>query len=270
MTDTETTSEEVLDTTPQIDETASAPVDNTKEVEKPEPEGPLDLDAAETKAETEAPDDGQEKPKKSRFQERIDRLTADKYQAEREARHLRDQLEKLKSRQDPEYDPQDYEAAENARLRRVMREEQSSAIEIEAEQAARNAAERRAAIFQARLEEAKETIPDLEQSMERFAQLPVTQESAELIAESDKAAHIAHYLSRNPTLAYEIANMSPAMQGRAIAQIEHRVSLPTKKASKAPPPPPSVKPTSNSPLSKSADQMSALEYLEWRQSQWKK
>lgn len=270
MTDTETTSEEVLDTTPQIDETASAPVDKTKEVEKPEPEGPLDLDEAEAKAETEAPDDGQEKPKKSRYQERIDKLTADKYNAEREARQLRDQLEKLKGRSDPQHDPDDYEQVQAARLRKIMREEQSSALELEVEQAARNAAERRAAVFQARLEEAKEQIPDLDETMERFAQLPVTQESAELIAESDKAAYIAHYLGRNPALAYEIANMSPAMQGRAIAQIEHRVSLPKKSSSKAPPPPPSVKPTSNSPLSKSPDKMTALEYMEWRQGQWKK
>lgn len=254
-------------TTPPQEVTESAPVekvDAPKSEEKAD--GPLSEETLE-KADVQADEAEEEKPKKSRFQERIDKLTADKYAAEREARELRDRIARLEGRQRPPVDPDDYEAQEAERFRRVMEEERRYET-YEAEQSAvQKAQAARQELFRAKLEAARDRIPDLDQSIQQFAQLPVTPESAEIIADSDKAAEIAHYLGRNPQLAYEIANLSPAMQGRAIAQIESRVSLPPKKVSAAPPPPQTLKPAS-APQAKSPEEMTAAEYVEWRKKQW--
>ena len=120
-----------------------------------------------------------------------------------------------------------------------------------------------------KLEAARERIPDLDDSIRKFAELPVTSEAAEIIAESEKAAEIAHWMGRNPEQAVKISRMSPAMQGRAIAQIESRVSVPPKKQTAAPPPPAKLKPAT-APRAKDPSEMTAAEYVEWRKAEWNK
>lgn len=269
MEQNETTTEIVEQAT---EETVTSPV--TPEVEeapKPEAEasdGPLSdeqFEEAEAKADEEAP--AEEKPRKSRFQERIDKLTADKYAAEREARQLRERIERLEGRERPEVDPEDYDAVEDDRLRRVFEESEKQRYNEDALEAQRRSQAARQELFRAKLEAARDRIPDLEQSVQRFAQLPVTPDSAEIIADSPKAAEIAHYLGNHPDIAHEIAGMSPVNQGRAIAQIENRVSLPAKRVSQAPPPAPKLKPAA-APQAKDPSEMTAAEYVAWRNKQW--
>lgn len=251
------------ETTPEPTPAPETPVEATPE---PASDGPLSeetLQEAEEKA-----DEPEEKPKRTRFQERIDKLTADKYAAEREARALRDRLDTLEQRERPPIDEDDFEAQESERLRRVFEEERKWEAGKDIERKQVEAQQARQELFRAKLDAARERIPDLDSSIEQFARLPVTPESAEIIADSPKAAELAHYLGRHPDVAYEIANMSPAMQGRAIAQIENRVSLPQKRVSSAPPPPAKLQPSA-APQEKSPEEMTAAEYLKWRQAQWK-
>ena len=212
--------------------------------------------------------DEEEKPKKSRFQDRIDRLTADKYAAERRARELQDRLQQYEERSsEREYDPEDYEQVERQRLREVLDEERRYDTATEAERYAQEAAQARTELFSAKLEAARDRIPDLQDSIRNFADLPVTVESAELIADSPKAAEIAHWMGSNPDTTIKISRMSPAEQGRAIAQIESRVSVPSRSQTNAPPPPAKLKPQS-APASKDPSEMSAAEYVTWRKAQW--
>ena len=256
---------------PATEETVTSPVtpeapETTEPAHDAAGDGPLSdesLEAADEKAE----EAEEEKPKKSRFQERIDKLTADKYAAEREARQLRDRIDRIEKRERPPVDENDYEAIEQDRLRRAFEATERSRFEEDASDKAEEAQTARGELFRAKLDAARDRIPDLEDSIRSFAQLPVTPDSAEIIADSDKAAEIAHYLGKNPQLAYEIADMSPANQGRAIAQIENRVSLPPKRVSQAPPPAPKLKPSA-APQSKEPSEMSAAEYVAWRKQQW--
>ena len=255
---------------PATEETVTSPVTpETPEAPSEEKvDGPLSddaLEAADEQAEEEKAEE--EKPKKSRFQERIDKLTADKYAAEREARQLREKIERMAARERPPVDENDYDAIEKDRLRRAFEETEKERFSEEAEYKSAEAQSARQELFRAKLEAARDRIPDLEESIRLFAQLPVTPDSAEIIADSDKAAEIAHYIGKNPQLAYEIAQMSPANQGRAIAQIENRVSLPAKRVSQAPPPAPKLKPSA-APQSRDPSEMSAAEYVAWRKKQW--
>jgi hypothetical protein len=60
--------------------------------------------------------------------------------------------------------------------------------------------------------------------------------------------------------------MTPAQQGRELARIESKVSLPVKKTTKAPPPPPTV--TGAQPArQKTPQEESTLEYMERRQKE---
>jgi len=240
-----------------------APAPEVEASETPAPDGPLSEEALDGEPEVE------EKPKKTRFQERIDKLTADKYAAERDSEKLRERIARLESRERPEVDPDDYEAVENDRIRRAFEETEKARYSEDAHDAATNAQQARQELFRAKLDAARDRIPDLQESVQAFAQLPVTPESAEIIADSEKAAELAHYLGKNPNVAFEISRMTPVNQGRAIAQIEHKVTLPTKRVSQAPPPIPQLKPAS-APQSKSASEMTAAEYVAARTAEWNK
>jgi len=237
----------------------SAPAEEITEqsaVVKPEDDGPLDLsddaDSVEEEAEPEKP--------KSRFQSRIDKLTADKYSAEREAYMLRDRLQKMQTREKPVIADLDFEGQERQRLREVLDERQQTDAEEQLGQASEAANAMRQQLFAEKVNAARADIPNLDEGMRVFAQLPVTPEMAEIIAESDKAAHIAHYMGRNPDKAEQIAYMSPVQQGKAIAQIEAKVTLPSKKVSSAPAPVGKVS-AQGAPGVKTAQEMTAAEYL---------
>lgn len=241
-----------------------------EETETPETEV-VDEQPVEAEAEAEpAVDEPEEKPKpKSRFQERIDKLTADKYAAEREARALRERLESLENRKHEPVDPEDYEAVERQRLRQVYDETRREDYSYEAQKAQEQAHVARMELFNAKLEAARDRIPDLDQSLQQFGQLPVTEDSAELIAASPFAAEIAHHLGNNPKKAYELSRMPPALQGAEIARLESRFNLPQKKVSKAPPPPSKIA-ANSAPQTKDPREMSAAEYIRMRKAEWNK
>ena len=235
--------------TPEITETPPAVAESADD-------GPLDLsDDVGAEDEVEEPD----KPK-SRFQSRIDKLTADKYAAEREVHTLRERLHNMEGRERPVVDELDYDGQERQRMRDVLEEQRRTDAEDQIASSSERAHYARQQLFAEKVNAARAEIPNLDEGIRSFAQLPVTPEMAELIAESDKAAHIAHYMGRNPQMAETIAFMSPVHQGKAIAQIEAKVTLPSKKTSSAPAPVGTVA-AQSSPGVKSPNEMTAAEYL---------
>ena len=237
---------------PEITEEVPAEI-----VVAPEDDGPLDLsDDADSVEEV---DEEPRKPK-SRFQDRIDKLTADKYSAERDAEALRHRIYQMENRERPDTDNMDFEALEKQRFRDVLDEQRKQEAQEEYQNIATAAHDVRQRLFAEKVNAARAEIPNIEEGIRAFAQLPVTPEMAEIIAESDKAAHIAHYMGRNPEKAEQIAYMSPVQQGRAIAQIEAKVTLPSKKVSTAPSPVSKVA-AQGAPGVKSPNEMTAAEYL---------
>lgn len=216
------------------------------------------------------PDELKDDPaKRSRTQERIDRITAEKHAAIREAAALRQRLEAMQQAPRPQIDPNDYDAQQREGVRSVIREEQIGQTQQQYEDAQQRALRAQFDAFYSKVDAARERIPDIDRSMQEFGRLPVSAHAAEIIAESEVAAEMAHYLAHNPREAFEIANMSPAQQGRALARIEQRVSLPARRTSTAPPPPPTLS-GSQAPVARSAGEMSAAEYVAHRKQQWAK
>jgi len=214
-------------------------------------------------------DDGKFKPKqtaedrKARIQQDIDRLTASKRQAEREVLQLREQQARLyQELQKPsdEFDPA-------TQMRRAIREDRLEDTTQAARRAAQAADEARLGMFAAKVQSARERIPDMDDALKEFARLPIDAPGetygADLIAESEKAAEIAYYLSKNPGDAYRIANLPPHLKGAEIARLEAKVSQApqARRTSNAPPPVPMINgtssPTSKSPAEMSVDEMAA-------------
>lgn len=207
-----------------------------------------------------------DQPKRNRVSERINQLTAEKRAAQREAAALRSRLEALQRTQPAQIDPNDYDAVQREGVRQVIREETAQQTAQQYQDAVERARQATIDSFNTKVDAARERIPDIDRSVQDFMRLPVSQHAAEIIAESDVSAEIAHYLAHNPGEAHRIYMMTPAQQGRELARIEAKVSLPIKKTSKAPPPPPSI--TGAQPArQKTAQEESTLEYMERRQKE---
>jgi hypothetical protein len=220
--------------------------------EPPKEATPGDQDAANEK-----PED----PKRKSARERINELTAQKYAEQRradeavaEAYRLREQLQRQS-----EIDPADFDAQETDRLRRAIKTDRFEETVAQAHQAQAAVAEARTTVFMAKVEAARDRIPDLDQALGEFSKLPVTLDTAEIIAESDKAAEIAYFLTKNPDEAVRISRMPPVKQGAAIKAIEHKISVGTPRRTTSASPPPPMIGASSSPAAPALKDMSVSE-----------
>lgn len=229
---------------------------------------PIEPKAAEPEAEKTEKDE----PKRpNRVQERISQLTAEKHAAQRAAREAEQRYQALQRQMQERrpVDPNDYDAVQRESVRGVLQEETARRSVDDYQAAVAKARQAQVETFYAKVESVRDRIPDIDRSMQAFSQLPVSDHAAEIIAESEVAAEVAHYLANNPREAYDIYQMSPAQQGRALARIEQRVSLPTRRTTAAPPPPPTVT-GAQAARAKSPSEMSAAEYIAMRKAEWAK
>lgn len=247
---------------------ARAPDGKFAPKEAPTPAETPSATTEQTETEAKEPEKVDE-PKRNRAAERIAQITAEKHAAIREAAALRQRLEALQNAPKAQVDPNDYDAQQREGVRQVLREETTQQTVQQYQDAVSRAQHAQIETFQAKVDAARDRIPDLDRSLEAFTRLPVSPHAAEIIAESDVAAEIAHYLANNPREAYDIANMTPAQQGRALARIENRVSLPTRRTSAAPPPPPTVTGV-QAARQKTPAEESAQEYIARRKAEWAK
>ena len=193
--------------------------------------------AAETPAADAATE--QQTPKPSRAAERISQIYAQKKSAETqrdyafaEVQRLREELEKR-----PQVAADDFAGQEEERLRRVVKTERLDQTVTDANRAHQQVVAARDATFSAKIDAARDRIPDLGPALETFFQLPLSNVAADFIVDSDKAAEIAYYLAKNPNEAVHIARLRPIDQGIALARIESRVTAsPPKRLSQAPAP----------------------------------
>jgi hypothetical protein len=254
---------------------ASVPESNTPEIkpvvpaaEGSQPSAESTPDSGEApKAETE--EEVAQKLKRARSNERYDRLKAESkhHQAEaivhrNEVAKLRAELEKLRSSTPDEFDPN----AHAHQLKQVVKGERLEQKIEEADAAAEKATRARQEAFIAKVDAARDRMPDFDQV---FPNTPISEVAAELIADSDKAAEIAYWLGKNPKDAARIYDLPPHLQGAEIARIEGRLStVSTRKTSNAPTPPPVLNGQS-APGAKDPSSMSMPEFVKWRAAQEK-
>lgn len=227
----------------------------------PEPAKAAEPDQAEVKDEQPRSEDGKFKPKttaedrKARIQSEIDELTARKRSLEREFNLKRDDALRQRKQIQEQPQPDDpYDPAHAAR--RAVREDRFEQSVSDVNRVAQEAREAQAAIFIAKVNDARERIPDLDGALQTFAEIPLSEAACDLIAESDHAAEIAYFLAKNPADVRRILALPVHRQGAEIARIEAKVSQApqARKHSNAPPPPPMIGGTS-SPSTKTLAEM---------------
>jgi hypothetical protein len=241
----------MTDITPQAEAPALAVVPTQQPAASPSPVDPTTPASPQAAPETEAPTDSAQTeenrdPSTGRFtkateriQRQISDLTAQKHAARREVEQLRQQADALRNQYQAasKVDPNDYEANEMARTQKAVIGVQFNLAQQQAEQATQRANEARNAAFHAKVHSARERIPDIDQALQTFGSIPLSDTACDVIAESDKAAEIANFLGRNPDEAQRIVRLSPAYQAVEIARIESRVAAqPMKRISQAPAP----------------------------------
>lgn len=207
----------------------------------PEVETPSEATAEQpTGAETpDEPDAGAEaKPKQTPwFQKRIDEVTRDKYEAQRQADYWRGVAEgrspaqdvpKVASNDDQPREDQfeDYDAYQRALTKWEVRQE------LKAEGERTQAASRRDAL----INKAQAKYADFDQVVNNPS-LPITQAMADVILDSEVGPDIAYHLGSNPDEAARIAKLPAHRQAAELGKIEDRLSAP-KPAPKDPPPAP--------------------------------
>lgn len=253
--------------------TAPAVATNPSDITIPHPADPATPPAAaETPKEaTPAPEAATEtpppeKPKKP-ASERISELYAQKKEAERRAQSAESEAYRLREqlRAPSRAAADDFAAQDTERVMKAVKSERFEQTVQEMESNRQEAARHQSELFKTKVDAARERMPDIDTAISEFLRLPLSQQAAEILVESDKAPEIAYYLSKNPGQAERLFNMPPHMQGAELARIEARVaSAPTvRKTSAAPPPVPTINGASSPSGRKDPSEMSTEEYADW-------
>ncbi len=198
-------------------------------------------------------DDAAAPPKKKHWaHERIDELTRQRREAERQAEFWKAKAEKTQDLDSLEYDDQ---IAERVLIRN--RREQG-------ETAAESAGSLAHEIFSIRQDEARERFPDYD-AVALNPKVQITPDMAKVIQDSESGADIAYHLGKNLVEAARIAGLSPLRQAAELGKIEARITAP-KRLAKQPPDP--VQPVSGIKAggAKSPEDMSFTEYKAWREA----
>lgn len=249
-------------------------------LEPPKAEEPKTEPAEEQVAEAtteETAEEGQERDDKGRFkpkvQERIDEITRQRHEAQREAAYWRGIAETRAAQEQPkaEAEPKAEDFSDYGEyVRALAKFEAKSLVKAELTQLeAQRQDQAKASTWQQRAEAVKAELPDFDQVM-RTSSAPMTQAMAEAIRESEFGPKVAYHLAQNPEVAARLAQLSPLAAAREIGKLEASLSTtaanppPVKKITSAPTPPTPV----GSGRSTTGDpgKMSQADYMEWRKS----
>lgn len=202
---------------------------------------------------SESGDDTPAAPKKKHWaHERIDELTRQRREAERQAEYW-----KSRASQTVDVDSLDYEEGIAERVQQRTRQEQAETAQTSAAMLAQEA-------FSHRELMAREKFTDYD-AVTRNPSVPITPAMAEIIRDSDLGPDLAYHLGKNVTEAAKIAALPANRQAVELGKLEARLSAP-KPLPKQPPAP--VQPVSGIVAGGSRDpgKMSMAEYAAWRKA----
>lgn len=201
----------------------------------------------------EAGDDTPAQPKKKHWaHERIDELTRQRREAERQAEYW-----KAKASQTVDVDSLDYEEGIAERVQQRTRKEQAETAQSSAAMLAQEAFSYRETI-------ARERFGDYD-AVTRNPSVPITDSMLEIIRDSDLGPDIAYHLGKNVQDAARIAAMPATRQAVELGKLEAKLSAP-KPLPKQPPTPITPVGGNASGGTKDPAKMTMSEYIAWRKA----
>lgn len=218
-----------------------------------------------------------EEKKPKGVQKRLDELTRQRYEAERDRDYWRDlamrtvEPPKAPEPEVPQGKPQasnfgTYEEYTEALAEWKVREMISAQQEQNARQAEAQRAQAVEQSFQQRLSAFSAEVDDFHE-VALNPSLPVTKDMAAIIKESDMGPALLYHLGKNPNLAREIADLSPTAMARRLGRLEEQLLAPKPKTMTDAPEP--IKPVSGGTANSMSDPMklSPEAWRQWRNEQ---
>jgi hypothetical protein len=234
-------------------ETPAAEVTTPAPVETPSDATPETKSEASAEPGDNSGDDAAAAPKRKHWaHDRIDTLTRQRYEAERQAEYW-----KQRATQSVDPNTLDYEEGIAERVAQRHRQEQADTAKETAGQLAVEAFNYRETI-------AREKFADYD-TVTRNPNVAITPVMAEVIRDSDVGPDLAYHLGMNTAEAARIAALPPARQAVELGKLEARVTAP--KTLPAQPPAP-VQPVNAIAAGGAKDpgEMSMAEYVAWRKA----
>lgn len=213
-------------------------------------------------------------------QKRIDRAVREKYEAQTEARMLKERVAALEAQSQPQrkvvdtdepridiFNNFDEYVAAKAEYIAGKKIESTLSERDKRQSAERETTERTKTVesWNKRVAAITAEMPDFEEVI-TSSDVPMTQPMEQAILESEIGPKLAYYLANNPEEAEKIAAMSPIGAIRTLGRIEERLATakPEVKPTNAPAP---IKPLgSRATVAKDPGKMSDAEYEKWRKS----
>ncbi|CAO3447867.1 hypothetical protein [Azospirillum argentinense] len=240
---------------PLPDEATPQPAGNPAQQAEQQEGAATSTEADQTGAETEGTDDGGEdgprKPPKG-VQKRLDELTRNWRDAERDRDHWRDMAMRGGQPQQPAPDanpkpkpdadaapkPEDFPTYDAYLIAQAKHEFRQEAIQAERTKAQEQQASQVATNWRTQVDTAKGKYADFEAVA--FS-APISNSVAHMVAASDVGADLAYHLGKNPDEARRISALPPVAAAREIGRLETKLSTaPPPKSTQAPPPVPTV------------------------------
>ena len=261
MSDTNTQSDVVVDSSPQVEEVIEEVIETPEESEQAEKEAePEKTEESET-----TEDDEHSLP--NGVKKRIDKITRQKYEAVAEANRLKAELEQMRAQLAPkqkEPDISDFDTLDEYVEAVAEYKLNQKSQETLSKQAQQTQAQAQAQEWVSKVNKVREVAPDFDDAFSNVANIEFAPMALEAVAQHPKGAEIAYMLGKDVSEAYRIAALPPSLQLMAIGEIAAKTSLPkTKAVSTAPKP---VKPV-NSGGASNAPPEDMDEWVKWRNQQ---
>jgi hypothetical protein len=228
----------------------------------------------------EGSDEGAQETKRHGAQQRINEITRQKYEAQREAEYWKAKAEELKTapaapatEKPVVSDFDDYESFVEALADWKAEQKVSEVLtKREQEQKQREAETQAKTAWEERVEKVREELPDYDEVIfsDAFRTLPVSAAMAEAIEASEFGPKLAYHLAKNPAEAARIASLAPIPAVRELLMLEGKLSVAS---------PPQTRPVSAAPapiapvagaraaVSKDPATMTDAEFAAWRRGQ---
>jgi hypothetical protein len=270
-------SEEMQDTTPEVEDVVDAPEGEEAEVET--------SDEVEEAAASESSEEPEKPKRRSRAEERINALTREKYEAQKQAEALQSQLmqiqqaisqqqaqqnlgQQMPKLSDFNYDEEAYQqAVAHWSQSQVQNYQQSIAQQQQQYQQMQKMQAEQMKLQQA-VARGQEKYPDFMNKV-FDPNLPPLREinpaAFEAVMDSDASVDVAYYLANNPQEVYAFASMNPVQAVKHVARLEAQFT--EKPKAKAPLSKPPSKVSGNSEAVKDPNKMTTSEWMAWRESQ---
>ena len=257
----------VVETAPKVPVASPA---SDQPAANPAPDQAKPVESAEGSPTPESqPDEAAKKPRQT-ASERISQIYARQKESEARAVVAESELARVRGelQQVHQYlrNPEQltYDQQQALQLRSIVKEERAAELESQVRTEHQHAQEAKAMEFRAKVDAARDRMPDFDQTIAALDHIPMSNHAADVVVSSEKAAEITYWLGKNLADAHRISRLPPHMQAAEIARIESRLSAgPSPRRHSQAPPPPTTISGASAPAAKDPANMSMDEYAKW-------